>query len=225
MNERLAAPFAWDDAKRMDRGKVMTAKMLESGAEFGRYLDIDSDGIPYRTYPGTHPTRGAYFTRGTSRDRYARYTEDGAAYQDNMERLLRKFETAKAHVPAPVRRDCGLPTRLGALYYGSTTAAMHEAVELLAAQGIALDLLRIRAFPFADEVLDFVAEHDQVFVVEQNRDAQLRTLLIAEGEINPARLIRVLHYDGSPITARIIAGAIAAQAAALKLVPERKPVT
>ncbi|MBV9811618.1 MAG: 2-oxoacid:acceptor oxidoreductase subunit alpha [Acetobacteraceae bacterium] len=224
MNERLAAPFAWDDARRMDRGKVMTAKMLESGADFGRYLDVDSDGIPYRTYPGTHPTRGAFFTRGTSRDRYARYTEDGAAYQDNMERLLRKFETAKSYVPAPVRRDAPEPTRLGAIYYGSTSPAMDEAVELLQAKGIALDLLRIRAFPFAHEVLDFIAEHEAVFMVEQNRDAQLRTLLIAEGEINPARLIRVLHYDGSPITAAFIAGAIAAQASALKILPARKAV-
>src|SRR5207245_80404 len=117
------------------------------------------------------------FTRGTSRDRYARYTEEGAAYQDNMERLLKKFETAKKLVPRPVRHDAGEPTRLGAIYYGSTSPAMDEAAEMLAQQGIAIDGMRIRAFPFHDDVLDFVAEHDQVFVVEQNRDAQLRTLL------------------------------------------------
>ncbi len=224
MNERLCAPFVWDDAAQMDRGKIMTAAELEAGRDFGRYLDVDGDGISYRTYPGTHPTKGAYFTRGTSRDRYARYTEEGAAYQDNMERLLRKFETAKRLVPGPVRADAATPTRLGAIYYGSTSAAMHEAAERLAEQGIAIDLMRIRAFPFHDDVLDFVANHDQVFVVEQNRDAQLRTLLINEGEIDPARLKRVLHYDGSPITARLITDAIAEAASALKIVPLRKAV-
>jgi 2-oxoglutarate ferredoxin oxidoreductase subunit alpha len=222
MNERLCAPFDWDDSRRMDRGKVMTAEMLEAGRDFGRYLDVDGDGIPYRTYPGTHPTRGAYFTRGTSRDRYARYTEDGATYQDNMERLLRKFATARYLVPHPIRRDAEQPTRLGAIYYGSTASAMDEAVELLATQGVALDVMRVRGFPFHDDVATFIAEHDQVFVVEQNRDAQLRTLLVNELEVNPARLPRVLHYDGSPITARFIVGAIAEAAAALKIVPMRK---
>jgi 2-oxoglutarate ferredoxin oxidoreductase subunit alpha len=219
MNERLCAPFAWDDARRMDRGKVMTAEELSAGRDFGRYLDVDGDGIAFRTYPGTHPTRGAFFTRGTSRDEYARYTEEGAAYQRNMERLLRKFETAKRYVPRPIRRDAAAPARLGAIYYGSTAPAMDEAVELLAAQGIALDLLRIRAFPFHEDVLNFVADHDSVFVVEQNRDAQLRTLLVTEGEIDPARLPRVLHYDGTPITARFIATAVADAA---MIVPLRK---
>ncbi len=224
MNERLSKPFAWDDAKRMDRGKVMTAEQLEAGVDFGRYLDVDGDGIPFRTYPGTHARRGAFFTRGTSRDRYARYTEDADAYQDNMERLLRKFETAKGMVPAPVTRRAATPTKLGAIHYGSTGAAMDEAVELLGEQGIVLDTLRVRAFPFHDDVLDFVAGHDHVFVVEQNRDAQLRMLLVNEGEINPARLIRVLHWNGSPITARIITDAIARQAAALKILPLSKAV-
>ena len=224
MNERLCAPFVWDDAKRMDRGKVMTAEQLVAGQNFGRYLDVDGDGISYRTYPGTHENKGAYFTRGTSRDRYARYTEDGALYQDNMERLLTKFATAKQLVPRPVLAAAAEPTRLGAIYYGSTSAAMDEAVELLAEDGIHVDRLRIRAFPFHDDVLDFVAAHDRVFVVEQNRDAQLRTLLIVEGEIDPARLTRVLHYDGSPITARLIAEGIAATASAMKIIPLRKAV-
>ena len=201
MNERLCAPFKWDDTRRMDRGKVMTAEELEAGRDFGRYLDVDGDAIAFRTYPGTHPTRGSYFTRGTSRDEYARYTEDGAAYQRNMERLVRKFETAKSLVPAPIRMDAAQPTRLGAIYYGSTGSAMHEAAEILARQGIQLDLLRVRGFPFCDAVNEFVTSHDQVFVVEQNRDAQLRSLLINEGDLNPATLTRVLHYDGSPITA------------------------
>ena len=224
MNERLCAPFAWDDSRRLDRGKVMTAAELEAGREFGRYLDVDHDGITYRTLPGTHPTKGAFFTRGTSRDEYARYTEDGAAYQRNMERLLRKFATAKQYVPRPVRHDAAEPTRFGAIYYGSTSPAMDEAASLLAAQGVALDLLRVRGFPFHDEVIEFVARHDKVFVVEQNRDAQLRTLLINEGEIDPAKLIRVLHYDGTPITAGFIAGAIGDAADAAKIIPLRKAV-
>ncbi|HEY0421576.1 MAG TPA: 2-oxoacid:acceptor oxidoreductase subunit alpha [Acetobacteraceae bacterium] len=209
MNERLCAPFAWDDNRSMDRGKVMTAEELEAGRDFGRYLDVDGDGIPYRTYPGTHPTRGSFFTRGTSRDRYARYTEDGTAYRDNMERLLTKFATAATLVPPAIRRDAAKPTRLGAIYYGSTSAAMLEAAEILAAEGVALDLLRVRGFPFGQEVMEFVESHDRVFVVEQNRDAQLRSLLINECEMNPKQLLRVLHFDGSPITARFIAGAIA----------------
>jgi 2-oxoglutarate ferredoxin oxidoreductase subunit alpha len=222
MNERLCAPFAWDDARRMDRGKVMTAAALEAGREFGRYLDVDHDGIPYRTLPGTHPVRGAYFTRGTSRDEYARYTEDGAAYQRNMERLLRKFATAKQHVPRPLRRDAVGGARFGAIYYGSTAPAMDEAASLLADRGAAIDLLRVRAFPFHDDVAAFIAEHDRVFVVEQNRDGQLRTLLINECEIDPAKLIRVVHYDGTPITARFIADAIGTSAEAAKIVPLRK---
>ncbi|MGH8852259.1 MAG: 2-oxoacid:acceptor oxidoreductase subunit alpha, partial [Casimicrobiaceae bacterium] len=119
MQDWLCDPLAWDDARTHDRGKVMSYEMLESGKDFGRYLDVDGDGIPYRTYPGTHPKRGSYFTRGTTKDRYARYSEDGATYVDNMERLLRKFEKAKNLVPAPVRRDAAQATRFGAIYYGS----------------------------------------------------------------------------------------------------------
>ena len=222
MNERLSKPLAWDDSRRMDRGKVMTAEALQAGAEFGRYLDVDGDGIPYRTYPGTHPTRGAFFTRGTSKDRYARYTEDGVAYADNMQRLLKKLDTARGLVPSPIARQAVRPTRLGAIYYGSTGPAMDEAFDLLAAQGVDIDLLRVRGFPFHDDVRAFIEAHERVFVVEQNRDAQLRTLLVNELEIDPARLVRVLHYDGSPITARFISGAIAEAAGALKVVPLRK---
>ena len=225
MNDRLCAPFKWDDTKRMDRGKVMTAADLDSGRDFGRYLDVDGDGIPYRTYPGTHPTKGSFFTRGTSRDRYARYTEEGAAYQDNMERLVKKFRTAATLVPPAIRRDAKEATKLGAIYYGSTAPAMDEAIDMLAADGIAIDALRVRAFPFGAEVEKFIEDHDQIFVVEQNRDAQLRTLIINELEINPKKLQRVLHYDGSPITASFIAGAIEDTAASLKIVPLRKAVS
>ena len=208
MNEWLCEPLAWDDSRRMDRGKVLTTAELEDGRDFGRYLDVDHDGIPYRTYPGTHPSKGSFFTRGTSRDRYARYTEEGAAYVDNMQRLLRKFETAKRLVPQPVRHDAKIPTRIGAIYFGSTSAAMREAMGTLDRRGIDLDTLRIRAFPFPDEVIDFILAHDQVFVIEQNRDAQLRTLLVNECVIDPARLVPILHYDGTPITARFIVGEI-----------------
>jgi 2-oxoglutarate ferredoxin oxidoreductase subunit alpha len=209
MNEWLCEPLTWDDGRRFDRGKVLRAEDLEAGLEFGRYLDVDGDGIPFRTYPGTHPTMGAFFTRGTSRDRYARYTERGEAYVENMQRLLRKFETAKSLVPKPVLARASIPTRVGAIYFGSTSAAIREANAMLRAQGIELDLLRVRAFPFTEEVIDFVLDHDQVFVVEQNRDGQLRTLLIAEGTLDPARLIPILHYDGTPITARFISDEIA----------------
>jgi 2-oxoglutarate ferredoxin oxidoreductase subunit alpha len=211
MNEWLCKPLAWDDGGNFDRGKVLTAAELDAGREFARYLDVDGDGIPYRTIPGTHPNRGTFFTRGTSRNRYARYSEDGADYVDNMDRLLKKFETAKVLVPAPVERRSQHPTRYGVIYFGSTTPSMHEALEGLEAEGIHLDLLRIRAFPFADSTADFVSAHDRVFVVEQNRDGQLRALLINECELDPARLIRILHYDGTPITARFIRKAIAEQ--------------
>jgi 2-oxoglutarate ferredoxin oxidoreductase subunit alpha len=215
MNEWLCKPLAWDEGRTYDRGKVLTAEELEAGREFGRYLDVDGDGVTYRTVPGTHPTKGAFFTRGTSRTRYARYSEEGSDYVDNMERLLAKFETAKALVPAPVEKKAVLPARYGAIYFGSTTPAMNEALEALAAEGIHIDTLRVRAFPFADAVKDFVLAHERVFVVEQNRDAQLRMLLVNECQLDPARLMPVLHYDGTPITARFIRRSIAEQWRAL----------
>jgi len=224
MNDRLCEPFTWDDERRLDRGKVMTAEELEAGKNFGRYLDVDGDGIPYRTYPGTHPTRGSFFTRGSTRDRYAKYSEEGPVYQDNMERLLLKFETAKKLVPAPVLVKAAKPTRLGAIYFGSTSPAMSEALEHLADENIVLDTLRVRGFPFSDEVMDFIAEHERVFVVEQNRDGQLRMLLVNEGGIDPAKLVRILHYDGTPITARFISREIAEDLAGPSIVPVREAV-
>jgi 2-oxoglutarate ferredoxin oxidoreductase subunit alpha len=222
MNEWLCEPFKWDGKGPMDRGKVMTHDELEAGKDFGRYLDVDGDGIPYRTYPGTHPSRGAFFTRGTSKDRYARYSEEGPVYVDNMQRLLKKFETAKSLVPKPVRHTAKQPTRFGAIYFGSTSPAMYEALETLEEHGINLNTLRVRGFPFSHEVTDFIAEHDQVFVIEQNRDAQLRTLLVAECNIDPRKLVSILHYDGTPITARFIIGAIAARLQPPNVVPLRK---
>jgi len=221
MNHRLCRPLAWDDSKVYDRGKVMTAADLDAGKEFGRYLDVDGDGIPFRTYPGTHPTKGSFFTRGTSRDRYARYTEEGPAYVDNMQRLLRKFETAKDMVPRPVQANAAKATKYGVIYFGSTAPAMDEAIGLLESQGHALDRMRIRAFPFHSSVASFLADHDFVFVVEQNRDAQMRTLIVNECGIDPVRLVPVLHYDGTPITARFIAKAIGEQLDKLKITPLR----
>ncbi|CAN5887662.1 2-oxoacid:acceptor oxidoreductase subunit alpha [soil metagenome] len=224
MNEWLTAPFAWDDSRTLDRGKVMTHDELEAGRDFGRYLDVDGDGIPFRTYPGTHPTKGGYFTRGTSRNPYARYSEEGSVYVDNVQRLLKKFETAKGLVPAPVRRNAAKPTRAGVIYYGSTGAAMDEALQVMEGQGRYVDAMRVRGFPFADEVYDFIAAHDEIFVVEQNRDGQLRTLIMNEGGVDPAKLTAVLHYDGTPITARFIAGQIAGQLSPAAPTPERQPV-
>jgi 2-oxoglutarate ferredoxin oxidoreductase subunit alpha len=170
---------------------------------------VDGDGSPWRTLPGTHPTKGSFFTRGTTRDAYARYSERGPDYIYNMERLLKKFATAAALVPQPVLRPAAQATELGVIYFGSTTPAMHEALEALEARGIHLDAMRLRAFPFPQSVVQFLAEHAQVFVVEQNRDAQMRSLLINELDIDPARLVRVLHFDGTPITARFVTEAIA----------------
>jgi 2-oxoglutarate ferredoxin oxidoreductase subunit alpha len=222
MNTRLCAPFQWDDTRAYDRGKVMSHDDLESGADFGRYLDVDGDGVPYRTYPGTHATRGAYFTRGTTKDRYARYSETGPDYVYNMERLLRKFDTAKKLVPKPLLTPAEKPARFGAIFYGSTAPAMYEALDELAARGIHVNALRVRSFPFGDELADFVASHPWVFVVEQNRDAQLKTLLVTEAKCNPTRLLSVLHYDGTPVTARFIVDQISQHAAARTVVPLKR---
>ncbi len=208
MNQRLCAPLVWDDARSYDRGKVLTHDELQAGKEFARYKDIDGDGIPYRTYPGTHPDKGAYFTRGTSRNPQAQYSERGADYVYNMQRLLQKFETAKHLVPQPVVIQTDVPSRFGAIYFGSTSPSMQEAIVRLQAQDIPLDTLRLRAFPFPESVRAFIDAHEAVFVIEQNRDAQLRSLIVNEFGIDPARLIAVLHYDGTPITARFIADAI-----------------
>ncbi len=222
MNQRLSRPFKWDDSRRYDRGKVMKREDLDAGKEFGRYLEVDGDGIPYRTYPGTHPSRGGYFTRGSTKNAYAVYSEAGPDYVYNVQRLLRKFNTAKRLVPAPVMRGAAQKTGLGAIYFGSTSPAMAEAIVALEARGIALDTLRLRSFPFGDEVAQFIAEHEHVFVVEQNRDAQMRTLLVNELAADPAKLMPVLHYDGTPITARYITHEIAEKVRVLHAAPVKK---
>jgi 2-oxoglutarate ferredoxin oxidoreductase subunit alpha len=208
MNQRLCKPFVWEEDRRYDRGKVLGFDELESGRPFGRYRDVDGDGIPFRTYPGTHPSRGAFFTRGTTKNVDAGYSERGPDYLENVHRLVRKFHTARGLVPQPVVRMAARPTRIGVLYYGSTSPAMHECAELLASEGMAVDLMRVRAFPFPESVRDFVLGHAVVFLVEQNRDAQLRTLLVNEFALDPARIHPILHYDGTPITARFISRSI-----------------
>ena len=209
MNQRLSKPFEWDDTRKYDRGKVMSAAELEAGKDFGRYKDVDGDGIPWRTLPGTHATKGSYFTRGTTRKAYAQYSERGPDYVYNVERLLTKFKTAAQLVPQPKIRAAAQKTNLGVIYFGSTSPAMQEALDVLAIAGIHLDAMRLCAFPFPDSVAKFIAAHERVFVVEQNRDAQMHALLVNELDIDPARMARVLHFDGTPITARFIAMAIA----------------
>jgi 2-oxoglutarate ferredoxin oxidoreductase subunit alpha len=222
MNQRLCKPLRWDDSRKYDRGKVMTADMLDAGKEFGRYLDVDGDGIPFRTYPGSHATKGAYFTRGTSKNAYAVYSEAGPDYAYNMQRLQKKHDFAKTLVPMPVLTPAKAPARFGCIFYGSTSPSMQEALEALADKGIFVNALRVRAFPFQDEIYDFVQSHSKVFVVEQNRDSQLKTLLVNEAGINPASLISILHYDGNPITARFITGEISQIVSALNVRPIKK---
>ena len=222
MNDWLTKPFQWDDKRQIDRGKVLSYEDLQAGKEFARYTDFDGDGIGHRTYPGTHPTRGSYFTRGSSHDRFAKYSENGTVYVENMQRLLRKFETAKKLIPAPLRHDAKAKTKYGVLYFGSTTPSMHEALEAFEAQGIHLNAMRVRGFPFAQDVVNFVLEHEQVFLVEQNRDAQLRTLLVTETNLDPARIVPVLHYDGTPITARFIIDKIGGLLKARNVAPLRE---
>ena len=183
---------------------------------------MDGDGIPYRTLPGTHPKRGAYFTRGTTKTAYAAYSEAGPDYVYNVQRLLKKFETAKTLVPKPVLVPSASPARFGAIFYGSTSPPMHEALEALAEKGIFINALRVRGFPFGEELYDFVQSHSKVFVIEQNRDAQMKTLLVNDAGINPASLISILHYDGTPITARFITQEIAQVVAALNVRPIKK---
>ena len=217
MNQRLCEPLQWDESRGFDRGKVMTAEELESGKEFGRYLDVDGDGIPYRTYPGTHPSKGSFFTRGTTKNAYAGYSEQGPDYLYNVHRLLKKFDTAKALVPQPVIKQAKHATPFAAIYFGSTSPAMAEAIEVLEAEHTHLDILRLCAFPFPDSVAEFIAGHQTVFIVEQNRDAQMRSLLVNEFDIDPAKLVPILHYDGTPITARFIGRAISSAINAMNL--------
>ena len=208
MNDWTCPEFKWDDTKSFDKGKVLHAKDLEEIENFGRYLDVDGDGIPYRTYPGAHPEKGAYFTRGTSHDEYAVYTEDGVVNARNLSRLLKKYQTASELVPNPIFKQETNTSSIGVIYYGSTEASMQEALDLLHEEGVILDAMRLRAFPFNLEVWEFIEDHDLLFIVEQNRDGQMRTLIMAEGGIIPDKLVSVLCFDGQPITADFISNKI-----------------
>ena len=208
MNDWTCPEFKWDDTKSFDKGKVLHAKDLEEIENFGRYLDVDGDGIPYRTYPGAHPEKGAYFTRGTSHDEYAKYTEDGVVNARNLSRLLKKYQTASELVPNPIFKQETNTSSIGVIYYGSTEASMQEALNLLHEEGVILDAMRLRAFPFNLEVWEFIEDHDLLFIVEQNRDGQMRTLIMAEGGIIPDKLVSVLCFDGQPITADFISNKI-----------------
>lgn len=206
MNDNMSEPFAWDDSRMYDRGKVLDAEALEGVNRFGRYLDVDGDGIGYRTYPGTHPSKGAFFTRGTSRDEFAAYTESPDAYVRNMDRLVKKWETAATLVPKAEIHDRG--QKAGIIYYGTSALPMQEALDLLGAEGIHLDQMRIRAFPFGAEVRSFIENHDVLFVVDQNRDGQMRQLLVNELGVDPARLVSIRYYGGLSISADHIQGKV-----------------
>jgi 2-oxoglutarate ferredoxin oxidoreductase subunit alpha len=207
MNDWMCRRLQWDDGYRPDRGKVLSADDLERIERFARYTDVDGDGIAARTLPGTHPTRGAYFARGSGHDRQAVYTEDPAAYREVVDRLARKLATAARAVPPPElhRRD---GAEVGIVSLGGCHAAVLEAVDRLAAEGIEVDYLRIRAFPFDTPVADFIAAHEPCFVVEQNRDAQLRALLALETGVARDRMIPILDYGGMPLSAEPVVRAV-----------------
>jgi 2-oxoglutarate/2-oxoacid ferredoxin oxidoreductase subunit alpha len=216
MNDWMTEPFTWDDNRVADRGKVLSREELEGfakakGRPWGRYQDVDGDAIPYRTLPGTHETMGAYFTRGTSHDENARYTEDGTIHARIVDRIRRKFDTAATIVPKPevLTRDASGKT--GLIYFGATRPAVLEALDYLDRDGIKLNALRLKAFPFTEEVKAFCAAHDRIFVVEQNRDAQMRQLLMVEAEVPQEKLIATLNYDGTPMTADFVRQAVLKQ--------------
>ncbi len=213
MNDWVTDELKWDDSKSFDRGKVLTAEELESfkdrkGKPWGRYLDIDGDAIPYRTLPGTHPTMGSFFTRGTSHDEYARYTEDGSIHARVLDRIHRKFDTAATIVPKPEITTHNKSGKVGVIYFGATRPAVLEGLDLLEKDGIKLNALRLKAFPFTEEVKAFCAAHDKIFVIEQNRDAQMRSLLMTEANVPGEKLIATLNYDGTPMTAAFVREAV-----------------
>lgn len=202
MNEQICEQLKWDDSRRYDRGKVLSAEDLEEIDKFGRYVDKDDDGIPYRTYPGTHPSKGSYFTRGSSHDANAAYTEDGDVYAEVMDRIAKKFETALQYLPQPEIKNAS--NKLGLLYLGSTDSAIQEALDALTKKGVSLDTLRIKSFPFHTSIKEFIDAHDLVYVIDQNRDAQLKSLLKIELNINEEQMHSILSYNGVLITAQHI---------------------
>jgi 2-oxoglutarate ferredoxin oxidoreductase subunit alpha len=212
MNDWMCEELQWDDSYRPDRGKVLNAQELEEAENFYRYLDSDGDGIPYRTYPGVHP-KGAYFVRGSGHNKFGKYTEESDEYKEVVDRLRRKWDTAAEIVPAPIIHKSSKPTDLAIISVGSCDYAVTEATQRLAERGIHLDYLRVKAFPFGKEVEDFLEQHERVFVVEQNRDAQLKSLLTLETDYPKSRMTSVLNYSGLPIDCHCIVDAIEQAAA------------
>ncbi|HEU5050433.1 MAG TPA: 2-oxoacid:acceptor oxidoreductase subunit alpha [Gemmatimonadales bacterium] len=213
MNEWVTDELTWDDARVPDHGKVLSAEELDrfrevKGVEWGRYRDVDGDGIPWRTLPGTHPTRGSFFTRGTSHDENARYTEDGVIHARVLDRIRRKFDTAATLVPKPEITIEDEAATTGIIFYGSNIHAVREALDLLRREGVTANALRIRAFPFTDDIVRFCDAHERVLVVEQNRDGQMRMLLMAELGIPAGKLVPALNYDGRPMTADFVRDAV-----------------
>src|SRR5262245_40179536 len=201
MNDWMCPVLDWDESYKPDRGKVLNKEQIEKLTRFHRYLDLDEDAIPYRTLPGVHP-KGAYFTRGSGHTQYGGYTEDSGEYQIVLDRLKRKFERAKSLVPKAVIDGSGNDTAI--ISVGSSDGAVHEALDILRRRGLKLDYMRIRAFPFGQEVEKFLASHSVLFVVEQNRDAQLRSLLTLETPVEKSKLRSILHYSGLPISSSCI---------------------
>lgn len=202
MNDWVCPDLKWDDKYQPDKGKVLSAEDLESMDKFYRYLDSDGDGITYRTIPGEHP-KGSYFTRGSGHTRYGAYTEDSAEYKDVVDRLLVKWETARTIVPEP-EIEYSKFNRSAILSLGSCDGAVKEALARLKNESISLNYCRVKAFPFTQSVVDFVDKHERVYVVEQNRDAQLRSLLMLDANSDDEKLIPMLHYDGMPINASFV---------------------
>ena len=203
MNEQICDPLNWDDERQYDRGKILNEQQLDEIEEYGRYQDIDGDGIPYRTYPGTHPSKGSYFTRGSSHDANAAYTEDGDIYAEIMDRISLKFKTALNYIPEPEISSLGSNTR-GVIYLGTTTSAIKETLDNLQKKGISLDTMRLKGFPFHESVRDFINKHEIVYVIEQNRDAQLKSLLKIECNASEEQMFSILSYNGVLITAQQI---------------------
>lgn len=199
MNDWMVPKLTWEDTFRPDRGKVLSAEELEKAEKFYRYLDVDGDGIPYRTLPGVHP-KGAYFTRGSGHNKFGAYTEDAAEYQEVMDRIARKIQSAAHAVPEPVFRGSG-HAKIGLVTVGGCHAACAEALDRLASDGLELDYMRVRGFPFGDDVHEFLKSHDKCFVVEQNRDGQLRSLLLLETEVGAEKLESIRQYSGFPMSA------------------------
>ena len=208
MNDWMCRDLKWDDSYQPDRGKVLGKEDLEKIDKFYRYLDKDEDGITYRTFPGVHP-KGAYFTRGSGHTQLGTYTEDSAEYQLVLDRLLRKFATAKRHMPKPVIEGTGT-AKAAIVSIGSCDGAVHEALDVLKGRGVQLDYMRIRAFPFGEEVEKFLADHEVLYVVEQNRDAQLRSLLTLESRVGKSKLRSLLHYSGLPVSSKFIVDGVLA---------------